>query len=97
MTDYYEDPRLRFSIYIEGELVDSRWLDATDPGAQDKLMAIMEEQVEITSNANAAGLGWLAEIYDPAKPPGRQYTRIGTDRAHMAAPAELRIENLPPL
>lgn len=84
MTD---DPRLRLRLYVEGTLMDEVWIeDATRPAAEAEARAITERHLQLALDAEAHGLRWQVETWDPALPEGKQYFRMGTDTAGMGRP-----------
>jgi hypothetical protein len=87
-----DDPRLRFRFYLAGVVVDQEWVDATQPGAQQRVDAIQRRHAGAGDRANARGQLWLAEVYDPAAPPDHAYIRFGTDAALMEHPQPVTIQ-----
>jgi hypothetical protein len=86
MTD--PDPRLRFRIYVEGEIADEEWIDTTAPGRQDAVDALMARQLDIAHAAQADGELWMVEVFDPEQPEHQAYARFGTDKRGMILPIQ---------
>jgi hypothetical protein len=62
----YRDQLLAFRVYVDNRLVDERWVDPmSEPGDETTRMAV--EQRKRCEAADAAGVGWRLEIYDPAE------------------------------
>jgi hypothetical protein len=78
---------LRFRVYVAGELADEHWFSNDADHAE--AAEVAHRQAAIAAEADDAGRLWLIEIYDPARPSGRQYMRYGTDQAGMVAPGEV--------
>lgn len=83
------DPRLRFRIFVAGQLAVETWLDCSALNAQHQINTIRGLHAAIVSRAEAAGDKWLAEVWDPDLPGDEAYTRFGTDRAGMTLPVEI--------
>lgn len=81
------DTRLRFRVYVEGELIEETWIDVLDPkthaGLADELR---DRHHAITEQADTDDKAWLIEMYDPAQPEETAYHRVGTDTAGMVDP-----------
>lgn len=73
------DPRLRLRLYVDGELADETWLDATDQSADDITTATARMHASACQAAEAAGLEWRIEVYDPEAPGQLRILTIGTD------------------
>lgn len=84
------DTRLRFSIWIGGDLIDQQWIDSEDPGAGELAEEISDRHGDLADEAEAHGWPWLIEVYDPAAPPHEAYVRFGTDRDGMVSPVHVR-------
>ena len=85
-----DDPRLRFRLWIDGELLDEAWIDSNDADADEQGTAVQRRHEQLAAEAEGYGYPWLIEVYDPAQPPDQAYIRFGTDRDGMTEPAELR-------
>jgi hypothetical protein len=86
---------LRLRFWIGGRLHDEVWLDAADPEAGDLASFCATYHSDLAEMAEAAGVPWLTEVYDPAQPRDRAYLRIGTDTAGMVQPKPLAPGDLP--
>jgi hypothetical protein len=80
------DPRLRLRLWIDGALIDEAWIDSLDPHAASRVDAVHAVHTHLAELANAHGVPWLTEVYNPEAPEGDQYIRIGTDDAGMVQP-----------
>ena len=80
------DPRLRLRLWIDGALIDEAWIDSTDPEAPVKVDAVHAVHTHLAELANAHGVPWLTEVYNPEAPEEEAYIRIGTDKAGMVRP-----------
>ena len=78
---------LRLRLWIGGELRDELWINADDPNAGELTEATSAYHLRVTEMAEAAGVVWMTEVYDPAADPDHAYLRIGTDLAGMSAGA----------
>ena len=85
-----DDPRLRFRLWIDGELLDEVWIDSNDADADEQATAVQKRHEQLAAEADGYGYPWLIEVYDPAEPSETAYVRFGTDREGMTEPAELR-------
>lgn len=79
-----DDPRLRFSLYVDGKLVAMDWLDASQD--ESKIDDVTHRHLQIAAAAERLGSVTMVEIYDPSLPEDRAYTRIGTDKSMMSNP-----------
>lgn len=79
------DPRLRFRIWVDGNLAEECWFDSATASHQD-FVDVSRWHVSVTSRAADEGKVWLVEIYDPEQPEDQAYTRFGTDTAGMVQP-----------
>lgn len=89
------DPRLRFRIYVDGQLAAETWLDCLDADASELAGFAAEIHAEITNAADRAGRKWLTEVYDPDQPEDRAYLRFGTDTRGMTEPRPVETIHLP--
>ena len=80
------DSRLRLRFYVGGDLRDQVWIDAADGAAGDIAQHVATYHGHMAELADAAGLLWAVEVYDPASPPDQAYLRFGTDTNGMVAP-----------
>jgi hypothetical protein len=80
---------LRLRFWIGGRLRDEIWLDAADSGAGDLAQFCATYHTELAEMADAAGIPWMTEVYDPGQPEDRAYLRIGTDLDGMHDPRPL--------
>jgi hypothetical protein len=83
---FHPDSALRVRIYVSGQLVRERWLDAADPDALAQATAAGPLDATLCEAAEAVHQPWLVEVYDPAQPEDLAYMRFGTDRAGMVEP-----------
>ena len=77
---------LRLRFWIGGRLRDEVWLDAADSKAGDLANFCATYHAELAELADAAGIPWMTEVYDPGQPEERAYLRIGTDAQGMIRP-----------
>ena len=80
---------LRLRFWIGGTLRDEVWLDAKDPASTDLAGYCATYHAAQAEMADAAGIPWLTEVYNPELPEAQAYIRIGTDKAGMIAPLPL--------
>jgi hypothetical protein len=80
------DNRLRLRLWIDGALIDEAWIDSTDPDAPAKVDAVHAVHTHLAELANAHGVPWLTEVYNPEAPDEEAYIRVGTDKAGMVQP-----------
>lgn len=80
---------LRLRLWIGGELRDELWINADDPNVSELTDATAAYHLRITEMADAAGIVWMTEVYDPGQPEDRAYLRIGTDLDGMHEPRPL--------
>jgi hypothetical protein len=59
----YIDQWLCFRVLVGGELVDQHWFDSMEPG---DIEAVAERHARIRDRAEAAGLSWALDVYDPS-------------------------------
>ena len=71
------DPRLRFRVFIDGELTAEAWLDCSAEDAEAQLDSFKAKHARLTEWARECGLPWTVEVYDPDQPPGEGYVRFG--------------------
>lgn len=108
MPDHHHDPptppegfrvqsALRLRLWIGGELRDELWVDADDPNTADLTNLTAAYHRRITDMADAAGITWMTEVYNPELPEAHAYLRVGTDKAGMVDPRRVVgwIDNLP--
>jgi hypothetical protein len=93
----HPDAALRLRFWFGGHLRDEVWLDAADPESDPLAESVSAYHMRLTRLADAAGVVWMVEVYDPGAPPGRAYHRYGTDVAGMVAPAPRRPDQSGPL
>src|SRR5262252_4546321 len=58
----FESQLLCFRVYVEGDLLSQEWV-----GPGDDVAAVAERQGAMTHRAEAAGLDWTLEVYDPER------------------------------
>ena len=80
---------LRLRFYFGGRLRDEVWLDAADPESMPLATAVSGYHVRLADLADAVGVPWMVEVYDPAAPEDRAYIRYGTDAEGMIQPGEI--------
>jgi hypothetical protein len=78
--------RLRFRVWVGGELIREDWLPGATPLAGTDLAT---QHAAIASLAGDVGTSWLVEVYDPDAPAEEAHLRFGTDTAGMVLPAPL--------
>lgn len=77
---------LRFRLYVGGKLQQTQWIDALDPHADDVAEVTTMLHAKAARAAEAGGLAWIVEVYDPTAQPEVAYLRFGTDLAGMQEP-----------
>lgn len=87
---YAYDSRLRLRFWIAGQLRDEVWLDSADPDAGNLAEFVSAYHLRLSEMADAVGLPWLTEVYDPGAPEAEAYLRFGTDTKGMVEPAQLK-------
>jgi hypothetical protein len=82
------DPKdaLRLRFWMGGELRDEVWLDTSDPRAAELAEFCSTYHAAQAELADAAGVAWLVEVYNPELPEENAYVRFGTDTDGMVAP-----------
>jgi hypothetical protein len=80
------DSRLRLRLWIAGALISEAWIDSLDPRAQDLTAEVSEVHSHLAELADAHGVPWLTEVYDPEAPEDQAYIRVGTDKDGMVQP-----------
>jgi hypothetical protein len=85
--DAHDALRLRF--WIGGQLRDEVWIDASDPRSGELAEYCATYHADQADMANAAGVLWLVEVYNPELPEEHAYVRFGTDAGGMTAPMPL--------
>lgn len=78
--------RLRFRVWIAGQLAAEQWIDALT-AEPDEITAMSERHAALAADADRDARPWLVEVYDPDKLAGQEYVRWGTDKAAMTDPA----------
>jgi hypothetical protein len=93
VTTEGSDPHLRFRVFTDGRLAVEHWFDArtVQPG---DVVAMARDHAHHCREADEAGLPWLVEVYDPARPADRAFIRWGTDHAAMRAPGPVTRDRL---
>lgn len=77
----YLEQLLAFRLYVDDHLVSERWIVTTEPLEADT-EGMAAEQVDHIERADAEGLGWRLEIYDPA---ANRTVRISDSEGSTAA------------
>jgi hypothetical protein len=80
------DMRLRFRVYVDGEVADEAWVGG--PGDVDGETLALKQRA-LCDTASDHGQLWLIEVYDPDVPEDAAYWRFGTDPAGMVLPIML--------
>jgi hypothetical protein len=80
------DSRLRFRLFIDGELVDENWIDSKSCDMPTESIMLGLKHAAVYTKAEAEGKLWMSEIYDPERPEDSAYVRIGTDKSMMVQP-----------
>lgn len=83
------DTSLRLRFYFGRRLRDEVWLDAMDTEAMGLASSVSAYHVRLAELADAIGVPWMVEVYDPAAPEDRAYIRYGTDAEGMVDPGLL--------
>lgn len=77
------DARVRFRIWVDAQLVDETWLDASNPEVDEHEAALAARHLAIKDEADRQDRPWLIELWDPEKD---SYQRFGTDTAGIVDP-----------
>lgn len=77
---------LRLRFWIGGELRDEVWINQSDLRAQELFDFCSTFHLAQAELADAAGVPWLIEAYNPALPEANAYLRYGTDTDGMVSP-----------
>jgi hypothetical protein len=85
MADH--DTRLRFRLFVAGEMVRETWIDAASTGGQRSGLITAADHITLRNKAEADGQPWMVEVFDPAAEDG--YLRFGTDPSLMTDPRPL--------
>ena len=80
------DPRLRFRVFIDGELVDETWVNVCTFERLDTIEQVWARHHRLIAQAQTEGKRWLIEIHDP-RIPEDQALRFGTEQAGIQQPA----------
>lgn len=80
------DPRLRFRVFIDSQLVDETWVNTRDPEPLRTVKHVWAHHQDLIWQAQTDHKPWLIEIYDPATPED-QALRFGTDETGIQQPA----------
>lgn len=76
--------KLRLRVWVMGELVDERWVDAAAPNAGLEAEREAEHQYVLVQQAEAQGFTWAVESWDPdGDVPA---VRFGTEATGMLEP-----------
>jgi hypothetical protein len=90
------DPRLVFRLYIEGRKVAEDIIDVSSgpPALADAVDRVRTSHAVRARRAHAAGIPWLAEVYDPGHSCGAgRWLRWGTDTSLMHDPLPVLLDN----
>ena len=79
------DPRLRFRVFVDAEVVDETWVNTREPKRLRTVEQVWARHQELIRRAHADHKPWLIEIYDPATPED-QALRFGTDETGIEQP-----------
>jgi|HubBroStandDraft_6_1064221.scaffolds.fasta_scaffold33187_7 hypothetical protein len=80
------DMRLRFRVYVDGEIADESWVGVGSDVDGEQLAL---KHRALCDAASDHGQLWLIEVYDPGEPEHAAYYRFGTDPAGMVLPITL--------
>jgi hypothetical protein len=89
MTDDHHHDRtssLRLRLWIDGQLRDQVWINAGDPDAAARIDRATTTHDAAVDQANALGLPWMIEVWNPELPEAEAFLRFGTDDGGMVAP-----------
>ena len=75
--------KLRFRVWVGGEMVREDWLPGATPLAGSELGTT---HAALATLADAEGQPWLVEVYDPDAPADEGYLRFGSDTGAMVCP-----------
>ena len=79
------DPRLRFRVFVDAQVVDESWVNTREPEPLRTVELVWASHQELIRQAHADHKHWLIEIYDPATPED-QALRFGTDETGIEQP-----------
>lgn len=79
------ESRVRFRVWIDGQLVDELWVDARDSTRLHRVEQVWQRHQDLVGKAEADGRPWAIEIYDPSRPED-QALRFGTDGTAIKGP-----------
>ena len=79
------DPRLRFRVFVDAQLVDETWVNTREPEPLRTVEQVWAHHQELIRHAQADDKPWLVEIYDPATAEDRAL-RFGTDETGIEQP-----------
>ncbi len=80
------DSRIRLRLWIDGALIDEAWIDAADDDSPAIVATVSAVHSHLAELADAHGVPWLTEVYDPEAPEDHAYLRVGTDKEGMVQP-----------
>lgn len=83
---HFQHLRLRLRFWTGGQLRDEVWLSADDTDAAALAEHVATHHAQLAHLAEAAGVPWLVEAFDPSAEEGSAYVRYGTDTAGMVQP-----------
>jgi hypothetical protein len=91
----YIDQWLCFRMTVADDVVDEHWFDALEPDyvdaeKPDYVEGIAERHAGIRARAEAAGLDWRLEIYDPGDD---RTVRLGSSSRGMRAPEVIDLDD----
>jgi hypothetical protein len=81
-----QDPRLRFRVYVNAELVDETWVNTRSPERLHTIEEVWARHQQIIQRAQTDCQRWLIEIHDPARPEDPAL-RFGSDETGVDQPA----------
>jgi hypothetical protein len=80
----YIDQWLCIQVRVAGDIVDKCWFDAIEPGPQVAQVAV--RHAAIVERADAAGLTWALEVYDPE---ADRTARLSNSDSSTSVPVDL--------
>lgn len=83
----YIDQWLCIRVRVAGDVVSEHWFDALDPG---DVEGFGDQDGAVCSRAQAAGLHWQLEIFDPSS---ERTVRVASRREGMTAPEAINLDD----
>lgn len=80
--------KLRFRLYLDGEIVIEEWIAVND-----------QEAIELAPGRHASEAAkhpekeWMIEVFDPDAPEDEAYARFGSDKEGMVMPLQIDLQD----